>query len=309
MEYINDLRAITDIVDKINKSENENYYVDKCDKLFSALEIIFGVYIRYATDNNKLSNWAKRQRQPLSINCKLSETVNSLLTSEQKSSLFDLTIFKEIIHFKPLIMSDEVLEIYHYNPSNIPEELRERASETHLNLIKEFNYKRQDNITLINKLCRLLYGVRSNLKHYGKTPFGPDIDKSERDESICQLIYPILTYIIDILLEEPSKKLLIYGTLKFGQPNSTLLDHLRSGNETAYIWGFVEHEDKLPFYTFTISSPMNKIDVELIINNSLPKYIDKLDRFEGDKYDRLLVPYEYNNNILVGNIYAKKPNR
>ena len=51
MKYTNDLRAITDIVDKINRSENENYFVEKCEKLFSALETIVGIYIGYARDS------------------------------------------------------------------------------------------------------------------------------------------------------------------------------------------------------------------------------------------------------------------
>jgi gamma-glutamylcyclotransferase (GGCT)/AIG2-like uncharacterized protein YtfP len=308
MKYTNDLRAITDIVDKINRSENEIYFVEKCEKLFSALETIVGIYIGYARDSNKLSEWAKRQA-PLSINSKISETINSILTSEQKIILFECTNFKEIIHFRPLIMSDEVLQNNRYNPEEISEDLKDKASETHRNLIESYNYRRRNNDILVTKLSKLLYGVRSNLKHYGKTPFGPDIDKSKRDESICKLIHPILLQIIDILLEEPSKKLLIYGTLKSGQPNSQLLDELRSENLNASIWGFVEEEENLPFFTFTISSLTNKISVELIINNSLPKHFDKLDRFEGEKYVRLLIPYEYNGAILIGNIYAKKPNR
>ena len=178
MNYTNDLRAITDIVDKINKSENEIYFVDKCEKLFSALETIVGVYIGYAKDNNDLSDWAKRQTS-LSINSKISETINSILKSEQKCSLFECTNFKEIIHFKPLIMSDEILENNRYNPENISEDLKEKASKTHRNLIESYNLVRRNNDILVTKLCKLLYGVRSNLKHYGKTHMGLTLIKAK----------------------------------------------------------------------------------------------------------------------------------
>ena len=82
MKYTNDLRAIADIVHNLNQAENEKYFVDKCQKIFSALESIWGLYIEYAITKNKLSNWANRQFEQgkLSINNKFSETVNSLLT-------------------------------------------------------------------------------------------------------------------------------------------------------------------------------------------------------------------------------------
>lgn len=312
MEYTNDLKEIADITNNINIANSKKNNVDKCRYLYSALESIFEAYFRYAKANNLLSEWASRyikNKPHISKNLKLSETVNALLTKEQKLNLFEQIFFKELIWFRPLIMNDGILENNRYNPNNISEELKEKAQRTHLNLINAYNQQKRTEI-LIEKLCRVLYEVRSNLSHSGKTPYGPDKGKSLRDETVCSVISPILEYIINILIKEPNKKLLVYGTLRKGSSNAEIIDILRTEYQEVYVWGFIEVENNLPYYTFSISSPANKIKVELIVNNDLPKYYDKLDVFEGEKYIRSIVPYEINGKILTGYIYEKKqPNR
>ena len=40
MKYTNDIRALTDIVNNLNRSDQEKFFVDKCQKLFSALDAL-----------------------------------------------------------------------------------------------------------------------------------------------------------------------------------------------------------------------------------------------------------------------------
>lgn len=307
MKYSNDLRALADIVHNLNRAEQEKFFVDKCQNLFSALESIWGLYIEYAIGNNKLSDWAKRQfeQDKLSINNKFSETVNSLLTDDDKNNLIENKAFKEIIYFSPRIMSDAILESKRYNPENIPKELRERASVTHTKLIKSYNDPGRKIDILITNLCKLLYEVRSNMMHCGKTPYGPDLDKSNRDEEICKLIHPTLVNIIDFLLEKPNNKLILYGTLKQRQPNALIVDYLRKEAVKIKIFGFIEVENGLPYYTFSISNPRNEIEAELIINESLINEFERIDSFEGKKYKRIKVPYKKGKEIGIGHIYEK----
>ncbi len=307
MKYSNDLRALADIVHNLNRAENEKYFVDKCQKLFSALESIWGLYIEDAIAKNKLSEWAQIQLQQgrLSINNKFSETVNSLLTYQDKKSIVESKAFKEIIYFTPKIMSDAILESKRYNPENISTELRQEASETHNKLIESYNYPNGRIDIIITNLCKLLYEVRSNMMHCGKTPYGPDIDKSKRDEEICKLIYPTLLNIIDFLIEKPNNKLILYGTLKQGQPNAPLVENLRTVTEMINIFGFIEVENGLPYYTFSISNPENEIESELIINESLRNEFERIDLFEGKKYKRIKVPYKNGEDFGIGHIYEK----
>lgn|GEM_PF-5033493 len=213
MIYTNDFKALSDIVHNLNRAENEQYFVDKCEKMFSSIESIIGLYIEYSKKENKLSDFAKRQLEAnrLSINNKFSEAVNSILKYSEKSNLINSKAFKEIIYYTPLIMSDAVLEFKRYNPDDISEVLRENASLTHKKLIDNYNSPRRRDDIIITSLCKLLYEVRSNMKHCGKTPYGPDQNKSKRDEEICKLIHPTLSEIINILLEKPNNKLLLYG--------------------------------------------------------------------------------------------------
>ncbi len=307
MIYTNDFKALTDIVHNLNRAENEKYFVDKCEKMFSSLESIIGLYIDYSIKENKLSNFAKKQLEAnsLSINIKFSETVNSILKYSEKSNLINSKDFKEIIYYTPLIMSDAVLEHKRYNPDEISEELRENASRTHKILINNYNPPRRRDDIIITSLCKLLYEVRSNMKHCGKTPYGPDQDKSKRDEEICKLIHPTLSEIINILLEKPNDKLLLYGTLKTGKLNSSILDNYRNNSKNVSIWGFIEMENNLPYYTFSISSSQNEIKAELIYNNELNTHFDKLDEFEGTTYRRIKVPFKNENEVEIGQVYEK----
>ena len=169
------------------------------------------------------------------------------------------------------------------------------------------NYKDQHkNSWIITSLCKLLYEVRSNLKHCGKTPYGPDLEKSKRDEEICNLIHPTLSVIINHLLEKPNDKLLLYGTLKLGEVNAAILDSYRKNSTLVSIWGFIEIENNLPYYTFSISSDRNQVEAELIYNSETHIQFDKLDEFEGSTYRRIKVPYKNNNEIGIGHIYEKK---
>ncbi len=307
MIYSNDLKALSDIVNNLNRADKEKYFVDKCEKMFSSLESIIGLYIDYATRENKLSDFARKQLESnrFSINNKLSETVNSLLNNSDKRDLIETIAFKEIIHYTPLIMSDSVLEHKRYDPENISEELRASASITHKRLNDNYNSIRRRDDVVLTSLCKLLYEVRSNMKHCGKTPYGPDADKSKRDEEICELVYPTLSEIINILLQKPNKKLLLYGTLKQGQANSSILEKFRGNPKQVSIWGFIEIENELPYYTFSISSSQNEIPVDLIYNDGISAFFNKLDQFEGSKYRRIKVPFKIENDIEIGYVYEK----
>ena len=184
MYYTNDLNAISDIVNYINNSEEKEYCVDKCKDYFNALECVVSLYSEYAEKNNlfcDLDRFRMRDGE-LSINAKFSETFLQIFEKENNfDSLIDSKMFKELIFFKPHIMNDKVLENKRYNPDNISDELREQATKIHKDLIS--SYERKSRKYLIINLCKLLYMVRSNLSHYGKTPFGPDQNKSK--EYVC----------------------------------------------------------------------------------------------------------------------------
>lgn len=304
MKYLNELRVINDICVKINYACSQKYYVEKCETLFRAIEIIFDSYWDYANKNNLLSHDSRRylsNSEKPSKNKKFIETTLALLIGEGIDELIGSKMLNDLVHFRPHIMSDEVLENQRYNPNKISSELRIEAAKTHYDLINS-NLER-NNRKQISRLCRLLYLIRSNLMHCGKTPYGPDLDKSIRDEEVCKIIYPILSFLLNSFLEHPNSKLILYGTLRRNGVNHYLIKDFVLNIQDVLIWGYIENIDSLPFYNYSLTS--EKIGVELLENPKLIRVFETLDRFEGKKYQRELVPYLFVNDIYIANIYSK----
>ena len=298
MKYSNHLNAISEIVSKIDTANSEKYHTTKCTHYFNVLEIIFGLYIDYANNLNKLSDEYKNSSG--SIRSKFSETVIKLTTDDEKKLIIDSKPFNEIKNFRPHIMDDGILQHNRYDPKNISSEIREKSSKQHKTFVE--SCKNRDKHFIIDKLCKLLYMIRCNLNHCGKTPRGPDLGKHERDEKICTMIFPLLEIIVDILLEYHSHKLICYGTLRTGQINEIILKDINESSTRVNIFGTIKIENELPYYEF--DNLRNKIPAELINNKLLYEKFDELDNFEGKSYKRKLVPYEWNNKIFVSNIYV-----
>ena len=107
-----------------------------------------------------------------------------------------------LAHFTPLIVDDDsgmsivhedFLNSYHYYTSN------------------PLDWRAQKNAFI--DLCRLLYLVRCNSAHTGKSSFGPNRAKIERDNSIAKLMVNVNLLIFNIIMDHPNKKLACYGTL------------------------------------------------------------------------------------------------
>jgi len=308
MRLSNNLMEIFDIVTKINRKTESEYYTDKCEYYFNSLENIINFSIDSADSGGRLSpryrerrnrNIQRERNIDVPIAQKLSEIISHLTSGENQSIIEDKYV-KELIDFEPHIMHDQVLARKRYNPSSISNELRREASIKHRSFIE--SCKRGDrNHTIISNLCSLLYVVRNNLKHGGKTPYGPDLHKAERDERICKATFPILEMIIDILLEYPSHKLICYGTLRKGQANENFLKGVNEDSIEISIFGSIELDNGLPYYK---SGLKDEISAELIKNKDLYMDFEKLDKFEGKSYKRILAPYKLDNEIFVGNVYV-----
>ena len=72
---------------------------------------------------------------------------------------------------------------------------------------------------VVKRAAEVLYIVRSNIAHGEKTPYGPDLEKTRRDEQVCSVVVPLQFLLIEMLLDFPSHKLFAYGTLRPGKPN------------------------------------------------------------------------------------------
>jgi len=104
-----------------------------------------------------------------------------------------------------------------------------------------------------------------------------------------------------------SKRLAIYGSLAPGESNHGLIANVPG----EYSDGFVHGELHAMGWGATIGFPAMRwnpsaavFPVKLFVSEQLPHHWERLDRFEGEEYCRILVPvYDDARVIAVANIY------
>jgi gamma-glutamylcyclotransferase (GGCT)/AIG2-like uncharacterized protein YtfP len=145
--------------------------------------------------------------------------------------------------------------------------------------------------------------IRSNIAHGEKTPFGPDLQKSERDADVLVVALPVLDEILARFLEWPCRKLAVYGTLRRGFPNHSKIADL-GVPVVGWVNGTVSEELGDPLYRWITSSP--EVEVELYESSKLSAdRWQSLDRFEGSRYRQMLVPVRVKNGTRsIATIYA-----
>lgn len=105
----------------------------------------------------------------------------------------------------------------------------------------------------------------------------------------------------------PSRKLFVYGTLGPGQPNEWMMRRIGGRWREAVVRGQLRPaaSGRFPYPLFSIDPEGKEVEGHLFISPDLPHYWEKLDRFEGPSYVRLLIPAYYRDGSRdVANIYA-----
>lgn len=93
---------------------------------------------------------------------------------------------------EPMVLNQKYLNDHRYIPgTELTPALRKEATEIHRRLRSAFSDVDARGDKVIDLAAELLYIVRSNIAHGGKTAFGPDEAKSRRDESVCKATIPV----------------------------------------------------------------------------------------------------------------------
>ena len=230
------------------------------------------------------------------------------LSIEQQKNILLSNELKQLALFEPKVMNHDKLRKNNYDPTDIPKDLQEKAQKEHDKLFKA--YKRinyiKENVQLIEplikKLAQLLYVIRSNIKHGEKTPKGPDLKKAERDKNVCKITKPLLNLIFENIFDFPMNRLAVYGTLLPGEVNHETI----SGIDGQWIDGKIagRKEIKNGFPTFIWALNEEILNIKIFISELLPNEYERLDRFEGDLYERIWVPVQHNGIAHICNIYS-----
>lgn len=211
--------------------------------------------------------------------------------------------------FTPEVLDHDVLRRRGYRPGKpIPDVVRREASERHRKLrarLANFLAGQPEATAdrVLKRLAEFLYVVRSNIAHGEKTPYGPDLEKTERDETVSRVTVPILDLIVDLLLDRPSHKLVAYGTIRPGGANQTVLDAVQGHWVPCRIPGHLRERDGLSLFRWDPAA--QPVEAMLLYSSDLEQQWRRLDQFEGQSYRRTLVPAHADGVHHIANVYEE----
>ena len=194
-----------------------------------------------------------------------------------------------------------------YDPENITEPIRQKTSEEHRDLFnshQRFVATPNDRLlteALLKKTAALIYVVRSNIAHSEKTPQGPDLAKSERDRIVSEATAIVIEDLFDFLFGRPSHHLAVYGTLVPNAPNAQELSGLEGEWHEGEVNGVIQKRDGFAEFSWSLSR--EPVPVRVLSCPGLRDRFGRLDRFEGPRYRRILVPVLIDGIARISNIY------
>jgi gamma-glutamylcyclotransferase (GGCT)/AIG2-like uncharacterized protein YtfP len=276
-------------ISHINDADRKSNSVDQFESLFKALDVF--------------TNTQHKEGQGVSQ--AIRSAVRLLIREEDQLYLLRSRAVIELASLRPLIMDHNELRNQKFNYPNIPESVRQNTSSIHQRFDKLIHDRHRNFADTMHALISVLYLVRSNNAHGEKTPNGPDLDKTDRDQSVCAACVPVMKKLIHLLLGHPSRRLLTYGTLQPGGVNSRLLASIPLSPFTVTVRGTVTEVDKLRYFSPKHRHSDPDIICHMYESDALISLWPQLDRFEGKGYQRMLVPYKSEiGGLGVGYIYA-----
>ena len=109
------------------------------------------------------------------------------------------------------------------------------------------------------------------------------------------------------------ERLFVYGTLAPGKPNEHILGEMGGSWETASVRGMLREEGwgaEMGFPGIDLEERGNEIQGYIFSSENLSKHWAKLDEFEGEGYERVLIKAKLTNNRIVNTyIYALRENK
>jgi len=184
--------------------------------------------------------------------------------------------------------------------------VRSRAQAQHLRLRRALDSLRANELQeelerVLVRTADLLYIIRSNLMHGEK--FAGDGQRSARDRIVAAAAIRVLALFFDLTFDRPSTRLAAYGSLRSGRANAAVLQGIDGLWEEGSVVGMLEEPDGVPLLRWGHGG--NPVEVMVLASNHLPEHFERLDEFEGGRYERILVPVDGGDgSIMIANVYA-----
>ena len=111
-----------------------------------------------------------------------------------------------------------------------------------------------------------------------------------------------LEALLDELLDHPSRRLAVYGTLAPGEENHHVIVRIQGTWERGWVRGVLGRSGRYP--AFLWNPQAKRSPVQVLSSSRFPHHWARLDRFEGAAYRRILVPVTTaGQRVRVANIY------
>lgn len=112
------------------------------------------------------------------------------------------------------------------------------------------------------------------------------------------------------LLFGASRRLAVYGSLKPGESNHRVVSRLAGTWHEGYVrgeWSGTGWGSAIGFPAIHWRPTGEQVAVRLLVSDQLPESWERLDRFEGGEYCRILVPvYDDTGLLAVANLYEAR---
>lgn len=296
----------------INSSRSREDAIGRCEDLCKALNKSWNAFFQFRNRIGELNE----TEQLNDTNGERSDTQSFRefllrgIDHQRASALCGRKSLRCFAEFAPQIMNHEILLRNRYDPLNITEALRIKASGEHRQLLNAFERfaKMPSDIllkqALLKKAATLIYVVRSNIAHSEKTPQGPDVGKSERDRLVSEVTAKVIEDVFDILFDGPSQRLAVYGTLTPDAANASQLAGLEGQWHDGEVTGVLDQRHGLMEFVWSVGP--EAVPVKVFSAPDLFDQFNRLDRFEGPRYQRIMVPVLIDGQLSVCNIYQGK---
>jgi gamma-glutamylcyclotransferase (GGCT)/AIG2-like uncharacterized protein YtfP len=281
-----DFRFLDHSLSRVNQARRNEEELSRCALLLEALNAAADAYFFYQKKHNLLP-LLKSGSDPA---CNSEKLTKFLLTGLGEHGAIELCKSSSVSTLCEL--SAQVIE--HDNGDH----------KQLLNAYRRFFdalSERDSQSALIEILAQQLCVGTANGVYCEKAPKEPDLHKYERDAILCSSINLVVEEIFDILWERPNTRLASYGTLRPNESNHSLVSEIDGKWIPGTIIGDLTERHGYPVFTWNVSG--GKVPVEILISKDWCIHWDRLDEFEGAEYERILVPVETADGIVICNLY------
>jgi hypothetical protein len=102
----------------------------------------------------------------------------------------------------------------------------------------------------------------------------------------------------------PEEKLIVYGSLAPGETNHFLLAGLRGEWYRCLICGHMGQYSGFKSFRYDPQGPEHP--AWLLESSDIPRVILDLDDFEGEEYERIIIPAQVNGRCVMAQVYEGK---